>query len=319
MAKIYISYSNADKGIASRISKNLADLGHEILIDSQELIPGIDWRARLSEALNSADGVITLISENSSKSQFVMSEIGAARTYLEADKSKFLIPVIIGDIEIPPIIQDLQCLFTEDSTLEEVASQINQAMLTLSMRKRAELDKQAKHIEKIESNLSKYVDGAMAELKIRENRNKVIGNIWYALGFVCLLIGVVFGINGIGEFLHIKFVDEFKWNIVCILIIKTIVIIGLLIACSKYSFTLGKAYVNEGLKNADRLHAISFGKFYLDVYGSNAKWEDLKEAFQYWNINNESSFSKHDTGQYDPRIVETAIEISKLISRNEKK
>ena len=88
----------------------------------------------------------------------------------------------------------------------------------------------------------------------------------------------------------------------------------------KYSFTLGKSYINEALKNADRIHAISFGKFYLDAYGSTAKWEDLKEAFQYWNINSESSFSKLDTNQYDPKFIELVVELSKIISsRTDKK
>ncbi len=74
------------------------------------------------------------------------------------------------------------------------------------------------------------------------------------------------------------------------------------------------------MKNADRSHAISFGKFYLDAYGASAKWEELKEAFQYWNINNESSFSKIDTNQYDPKFVELVVELSKIISsRTDKK
>ncbi len=321
MAKIYISYSTLDKEIALIFAKALRDLGHEILIDMQELTPGVDWRQKISEALKSSDGIVSLITENGQKSQFVMSEIGAARTYLGSEHNKFLIPVIFGGIDIPLVLQDIQCLFADENTINETAQKIHQAIQSISIRQKAEQDKQAKQIEKIETNASKYVDDAMTKLRIRESRNKVIGNIWYSLGFASLLAGVIFGVLGISEFMSTeKIVAGVQWTIVVILTIKTTVIIGLLIACSKYSFTLGKSYINEALKNADRSHAISFGKFYLDAYGATAKWEDLKEAFQYWNINNESSFSKLDTNQFDPKFIELVIELSKIISsRGDKK
>lgn len=321
MAKIYISYSTKDNDIALRLTKELKDLGHDILIDTQELTPGIDWRKKITEALKSADGIITLITENSLSSQFVMSEIGAARTYLDIDNGKFFIPVIFGKLEIPLILQDIQCLFANINSLKETAQKINQAITSLYFRQEAEQEKKAKQIEKIETNASKYVEDAMTRLRHRESQNKIIGNIWYSLGFLSLFSGVLFGVLGITEFLSVETITvDVQWTIVVILTIKTAVIIGLLIACSKYSFTLGKSYINEALKNADRSHAISFGKFYLDAYGSKAKWEDLKEAFQYWNINNESSFSKLDTNLFDPKFVELVVELSKIISsKNDKK
>jgi len=320
MASIYISYTNADQQIALSLSDALKNAGHQILIDTQELTPGIDWRHKLTDALKSADGIIAIITENSLRSQFVLGEIGAARTYIDIDKTKFFIPVVFGQITIPLFLQDIQCLI-DNGSMVETAQQINKAIGYYSIKQKAEQDKQAKQIEKIESNASKYVEDAMTRLTVRERRNKFIGNVWYAFGFVCLFGGVLFGIFGIQEFLSTeKIAADVQWTIVVILTIKTAVIIGLLIACSKYCFTLGKSYINEALKNADRSHAISFGKFYLDAYGSTAQWEDLKEAFQYWNINNESSFSKLDTNQYDPKFVELVAELSKIISsRGDKK
>ncbi len=315
MAKIYISYSRKDNNIAVEIAEYLQNHGHEILIDIHELTPGIDWRKKINEALSSAEGIITLITENSLESQFVMTEIGTARTFIDIDKNKFFIPVIFGNINIPLVLQDIHCLFAETNSINDTAQKINEAIAQHSIRREAENIKQAKQIEKIEVNASKYVEEAMGKLKKREANDKITGTIWYVLGFICLLGGVLFGVSEISKFLNIeKLTENVQWTIVVILTIKTAVIIGLLIACSKYSFTLGKSYINEALKNADRAHAISFGKFYLDAYSSTAKWEDLKEAFQYWNINNESSFSKLDTNNYDPKFLELAIELSKTIN-----
>ncbi len=321
MAKIYVSYSHKDNEIAFELTHLLEIIGHEPVIDTQELTPGIDWIKTYRVALKSADGIIALITKEGLNSQFVMSEIGTAITYSGVDKNKFFIPVIFDNIKIPILLQDIQCLIANRDNLGETAQEIHKAIHFHIIRQKAEQDIQAKQIEKIEIKASEYVDEAMTRLKTRESSNKIIGNIWYVLGFMCLIGGVIFGIWGISKFLRIdKTVADVQWTIVIILTIKTTVIIGLLIACSKYSFTLGKSYINEALKNADRIHAISFGKFYLDAYGSTAKWEDLKEAFQYWNINRESSFSKLDTNQYDPKFIELVVELSKIISsRTDKK
>jgi hypothetical protein len=49
--------------------------------------------------------------------------------------------------------------------------------------------------------------------------------------------------------------------------------------------------MREALKNADRRHAINFGKFYLESYGAAAEWSQVKEAFEHWNITGENAFS----------------------------
>jgi hypothetical protein len=174
----------------------------------------------------------------------------AAKRY----KNKFFIPVIFDNIKIPLVLQDIQCLFADRNNLSDTSQKIHKAIQSHIVRQQAEQDIQAKQFEKIETNASKFVDEAMARLKSRENRNKIIGNVWYILGFVCLFGGVIFGIQGISEFISIeKITANVQWTIVVILTIKTAVIIGLLIACSKYSFTLGKSYINEALKNAEPL------------------------------------------------------------------
>ena len=70
----------------------------------------------------------------------------------------------------------------------------------------------------------------------------------------------------------------------------------------------------EALKSADREHAISFGKFYLGAFSEKADWSELKEVFQHWNIDKNSSFSSLDTNNFDPKFLESVIEIAKIIS-----
>ena len=96
--------------------------------------------------------------------------------------------------------------------------------------------------------------------------------------------------------------------------LKTIVVIGLLSACAKYAFVLGKSYSSESLKSSDRIHAIRFGEFYLRAFGDKTRWDELKEVFQHWNIDRNSSFSTLDVSQFDPKIVESLLDVARLVS-----
>ena len=67
------------------------------------------------------------------------------------------------------------------------------------------------------------------------------------------------------------------------------------------------------------MHAISFGKFYLRVFGSNASWPEVKEAFQHWNIDRSSTFSNLATSEFDPKMFESLIELAKVVSSEKAK
>lgn len=83
------------------------------------------------------------------------------------------------------------------------------------------------------------------------------------------------------------------------------------------AFALGKSYISESLKCSDRIHAIAFGKFYLQAYGETATWADLKEVFQHWNIDRTSTFSSLDSAQIDPQILSLLADVVKsALGRN---
>ena len=67
---------------------------------------------------------------------------------------------------------------------------------------------------------------------------------------------------------------------------------------------------SEALKCSDRIHAIAFGKFYLQAYGDKATWAELKEVFQYWNIDRASTFSGLDPTQIDPQILTLIAQVA---------
>lgn len=318
MAKIYISYSHADKQIVYSLAEKLRDRGHELIMDTEVMKAGVDFRKTLLSALKSSDGVLTLITENSLKSNYVLSEIGAARAFIdESSNKKFLLPVIYGDIDIPNILLDIYCIRLNEHNYSESIELIDESISSFLGRKEAIVENQETERKKIETTASDYIEIAIESLEKREKTNSLLGKSWYIIGFTTLLIGICFSIYSITNLNSLK--NAIYWLYI-VAVLKSIIIIGLIIACSKYAFNLGKTYTNESLRNADRIHAISFGKFYLQAFGDRiSSAEEIKEIFQNWNIDKESAFQKLDPNSYDPKLTENIIEVLKNLSEATKK
>ena len=314
MARVYVSYTHADKGIVHQIAKDLRDRGHEILMDTEVVNVGQDFRKALLNELKGSDGVLVLISERSLDSKYVVSEIGSARAFIaENVDSKFLIPVLYGDVRIPEIISDLYCIRLNPDNYQEALALIDKSISMFIGKKEAVREKQSKDRQQIESKAADYIEMATTALNSRERINLLIGNTWYVTGFLTLVIGIYFSLISLASINEIK-KDE-PW-IFAMVILKSVIVIGLLIACSKYAFALGKTHMHEALRNADRLHAISFGKFYLKAFGDKVtSSSEIKEIFQHWNIDKASSFGGLDTQIYDPKFTESLMEIVKTFSK----
>lgn len=165
-----------------------------------------------------------------------------------------------------------------------------------------------KEKQRIEKTAASFVQESISELSKRELILKRQAMIWYITGVLSLLsgvaIGIIFTLNSAGEI---------STSSLVYIAIRNVLIIALLVAVSRYSFNLGKTYMNEALKNADRIHAISFGKFYLQVFGSDIKPDDLKDVFKDWNTNQESAFVKLDSSEIDPQVLQSIIKLSEAL------
>lgn len=311
MATVYISYNQRDREFVSQIAERLRAQGHQITLDVDALSAGQDWRSALTVGLKNSEIFVVFLSRNSIESQFVLSEIGAARAYAAESDRMLMIPVVIDDIKIPPVIQDLHAIFTPGREVSEVVDRISSAISGFIGRRAAKEEQAAEVAERIEANAAEYIEEAIHSLEKLEHRNRLVGSSWYVAGFVALIVGIVFAFLSVAT---IASIAQRTWVDFAILSLKTIVVIGLLGACSKYAFTLGKSYVSESLKSADRIHAIAFGKFYLRVFSAKATWPELKDVFQHWNIDRTSSFSSLDPSQFDPKLVESIVEIARLVT-----
>jgi TIR domain len=130
MATLYISYKAEDRPIAQQLSDALKELGHRPICDAVALTPGKDWRHVLANELSKADACVVLLNERSLTSPFVLGEIGAARALYHEFGRMLLAPVVLGDLEIPPVINDLFAvrMASDGSDHQRVAKEIGKAV-----------------------------------------------------------------------------------------------------------------------------------------------------------------------------------------------
>jgi hypothetical protein len=131
MATIYVSYKLEDQGIAREIADALDLLGHRAIYDAVALLPGTNWRDVLLDAQSHANATIVILTERALSSPFVMGEIGAARALNHNSGRMLLLPVLVGDIGIPPVISDLFVvrMGQDEDGVRRAASEIDKALL----------------------------------------------------------------------------------------------------------------------------------------------------------------------------------------------
>ena len=237
MAKIYLSYSHADRDFALELARTLRGLGHQLIIDVDTLQPGQDWRRALESGLRHSDVFVVLLSKESVSSQYVLSEIGAARAYAESSEGKALIPVILDQIQIPPVVADLMAIVSPKRNVEEVSESINRAVSAFEGKRAAVEDEQRALSEKIQTSAAEYVDDAITSLLKREKRDRWLGVIWQFIGFVALGVGVAFVVATITQ--DLSGTSTRNWPDFAQLALRSVLVIALLGACAKYAFILG--------------------------------------------------------------------------------
>ena len=73
--------------------------------------------------------------------------------------------------------------------------------------------------------------------------------------------------------------------------------------------------MHESLKSSERQHAINFGKFYLESYGVDADWSQIKDAFEHWNISSNTAFCANSSDSFDPKNLESAASLIQAVSK----
>ena len=192
--------------------------------------------------------------------------------------------------------------------LSEHQSKISSEYAELEIEKEKYKEESRKNIERTSGE---YVNESITSLDAAAKKYHSISRNWSVAGSIALILGVTtgifFGVQGLSPPEGKEIVE---WSQVVFYAFKGVIVIGLFVALSKYCFMYGQSFMHESIKNGERKHAINFGKFYLQSYGVDAQWSQVKEAFEHWNINSASAFSGHDPDKFDPKMMDKALQFA---------
>jgi hypothetical protein len=183
-------------------------------------------------------------------------------------------------------------------------------------------DQSQERLEKfkeVEGKASTFVTEIQSKLEARVKRDRRLSNSWQLGALIVFGSGIV--ASGVVEepFFASKILLD-KATIVAsqaieiIAFLKVIGFLSVAAVATKYCAEMSKAFMRESLRNEDRIHAISFGMFYLSAFGNDAEWQEIKDAFKEWNINQPNAFADIK-GDFNPRIVDIVGDLVKQIPK----
>jgi len=314
MATVFLSFANHDRAFAQSLRRALHELGHQVWSFDEQLTPGDRWQDAIIKRLKEVDAVAVILSANSARSTWIHHELGAAVAYAGERGRPIIVPIVLGDVELPAQLAQFQGIFVQNGNAEDAALKLADGLERLSGIQLAKEEKRQEASKQVEASAADFIQKSLEELRARERKYERGAYFWYGLAYFTLLVTVVFGAWRV----LVTGPSTTEWPALVELAVTGVVVVGLLIALAKYAFSLGKSFMVEALRNADRRHAISFGEFYLRARGAAVDWTEVKEVFQHWNIDKGSQFIGQQPSDLDPQVFAIAMEVAKTWAGRER-
>ncbi|MCP4327475.1 MAG: toll/interleukin-1 receptor domain-containing protein [Alphaproteobacteria bacterium] len=107
-ARVFISHNRSDRSQAHKIGKELLKAGHEIWLDSWEILPGDSLIEKISDGIIESSYLLVLLSKNSVQSPWVKKELEVALNRQLKDKGIKVIPCLLEDCDIPVFLEPIK-------------------------------------------------------------------------------------------------------------------------------------------------------------------------------------------------------------------
>ena len=313
--KVFISYSHVDKAIAQLFHRQFTEHEFDVAWDGNITL-GTRLDA-LQKMILDCDAFLVIVSNSSTESRYVQSEVSLALGYM-GTRNKPIIPYIVAqeDNGIPPNLLQYQC-FMGTENIENDAVELTNALEEIkgSILAKQEIAQRAfataRAVDtKNEKDLGDYTDEVFIRLKKNEKRDRCVAFVSYSLSVVFLAVAAYLSIKNIVPIISsadvLRSVEY---------LISNIVALAIVIALSRLTFTLGKAFMTSAIRSEDRIHAISFGKFFISKYGDEATREEVRLVFGEWNIDKGTSFHSQSSSDFDPNIMNALSVIKEALTK----
>jgi hypothetical protein len=103
--QVFLSYSHADKGLATRLRQSLEESGLSFSAPSEAQEAGVSWRQQLEKAIRSSDAILLLLGSPQRADEWQQLTWRLALEAAWEDSTKPLIPILLYDAELPAFVR----------------------------------------------------------------------------------------------------------------------------------------------------------------------------------------------------------------------
>jgi hypothetical protein len=119
--QLFLSHSSRDDQIVSRIAQNLNTCGVDVWLDAWELRVGDDLHQRIADAISKSKYVAVVVSGRFDNSKWTKGEVSQALSREKAEGRTLVLPLLIEDVPLPPVVGNKKFLnFTDDHYFESL-------------------------------------------------------------------------------------------------------------------------------------------------------------------------------------------------------
>ncbi|WP_201008603.1 toll/interleukin-1 receptor domain-containing protein [Paenibacillus glycanilyticus] len=311
MIKVFISYSQRDIELARTIKESLEHIGNNVYLSNDDMIMGSNVVNEIVNQIKDSDFVLPLLTENSINSEWVMYEMSTAIGYYQERSKPKVIPIIFDNVSVPESIKSYLYIRVTRNEENFITQRIIPTLHSILGREHAKIDVKRQEKEEVRKNSAKYIADSMMRLRKAERYNKNLSFLCYGFSIASLIGSFLYLSNNGPQYINNK--TELIGQLSSI--VFGVILFSLLISITRYLFLMGKSFMVESLRNSNRIHAISFGEFYLNAFEDKIEWAEVKEAFQQWNIDTGSSFINQNSSDFDPELLKNLTALLSSIKK----
>jgi hypothetical protein len=138
---VFLSYSHEDKKIVSEVAEELQAAGINVWFDLSEIRWGDSLIERINRGLDSADFMAYFMSKNSLAKAWPKHELNAIISRaLSGDRGAVVLPVLLDNAEIPPVLRDKKYLDLRDRDVKGKTKEMIAAIMHQMRSKRHQSD-----------------------------------------------------------------------------------------------------------------------------------------------------------------------------------
>lgn len=146
--------------------------------------------------------------------------------------------------------------------------------------------------ERIDEKIPVYVEDVGRKLDDADQFFTTMSKYWSIAGFVLAMLAVIaafctfiYGLETVSDVTKLTPIS------IAYTFVRGGLGIALLSWLSYISLSNARNYTHESILRKDRQHALTFGRLFLQIYGSTATKEDAINVFKDWNMSGDTAFS----------------------------